>query len=285
MLGLLALMIVVVVAVVRGVTDQAAEIGDSVDAAMEHAVATLEIDQEALDTARATVEKGAPALGTGFLTELVAGIDTLFGLASGVILGSLIMYYLLKDGSRLRRSVVEQLDPARQHEIDDFIGSTCQNLRDYGAGSDRHVRDRGRGHRAGEPRPGAAARVHDPGRQLRRRLHPLHRCLPRWGLAVVVALGEGGLDTAAIMLVAVVAANLLLENFVEPKVMGRTLDVHPLIVLVATALGGLLGGIVGLILAVPFYVIARDAISRLRAGGFFTSVATRAQPTVRAMLR
>jgi putative heme transporter len=53
-------------------------------------------------------------------------------------------------------------------------------------------------------------------------------------------LGNGGLGTAAVMLVVVLAANLLLENFVEPKVMGRTLDIHPLVVLVVTALGGLL---------------------------------------------
>ena len=69
------------------------------------------------------------------------------------------------------------------------------------------------------------------------------------------------------MLVVVLASNLLLENFVEPKVMGRSLDIHPLVVLVVTALGGLLGGIVGLILAVPVYVIARSAIVRLRSGG------------------
>jgi hypothetical protein len=54
--------------------------------------------------------------------------------------------------------------------------------------------------------------------------------------------------------------------------MGRTLDIHPLIVLVVTALGGVIGGIVGLILAVPFFVIARNAIAhpsiqrRRRAG-------------------
>ena len=84
------------------------------------------------------------------------------------------------------------------------------------------------------------------------------------GLAVIVALGDGGLGKAAIMLVMVLAANLLLENFVEPKVMGHTLDIHPLVVLVVTALGGLLGGIVGLILAVPATVIAADAISRLQ---------------------
>ena len=43
--------------------------------------------------------------------------------------------------------------------------------------------------------------------------------------------------------------------------MGDSLDIHPLMVLVVTALGGLFGGIVGLILAVPAYVIARNAIA------------------------
>ena len=47
--------------------------------------------------------------------------------------------------------------------------------------------------------------------------------------------------------------------------MGRTLDIHPLVVLVVTALGGFLAGIVGLILAVPFTVIAANAIGRLRS--------------------
>ena len=86
------------------------------------------------------------------------------------------------------------------------------------------------------------------------------------------------------MLVVVVAANLLLENFVEPKVMGRTLDIHPLVVLVVTALGGFLAGIVGLILAVPFTVIAAKAIGLLRAKGFFRLVADRAQPAVKKIL-
>ena len=67
----------------------------------------------------------------------------------------------------------------------------------------------------------------------------------------------------------------------EPKVMGRTLDIHPLVVLVVTALGGLLGGIVGLILAVPAWVIASNAISRARSRGVFEQVAD-ARPARRA---
>ena len=104
------------------------------------------------------------------------------------------------------------------------------------------------------------------------------------GLAVIVALGDGGMDQAVIMLLAVVASNLLLENFVEPKVMGRTLDIHPLVVLVVTALGGLLGGIVGLILAVPAWVIAANGIGRLRSRGVIQQVTDRAQPTLQHLL-
>jgi predicted PurR-regulated permease PerM len=66
--------------------------------------------------------------------------------------------------------------------------------------------------------------------------------------------------------------------------MGRTLDVHPLVVLVVTALGGLLGGIVGLILAVPAYVIAVNALDRLRSRGVVDRVAERAEPTVKRLL-
>ena len=105
------------------------------------------------------------------------------------------------------------------------------------------------------------------------------------GLAVIVALGDEGLPTAAVMLVVVIASNLLLENFVEPRVMGRTLDIHPLVVLVVTALGGIVGGIVGLVLAVPAWVVAAEGIARLRRQGFFDRVVTTAEPVVRRMLQ
>jgi predicted PurR-regulated permease PerM len=55
-------------------------------------------------------------------------------------------------------------------------------------------------------------------------------------------------------------------------------------VLVVTALGGIVGGIVGLILAVPVTVIAADAISRLRSRGVIDQVADRAKPALQGML-
>ena len=69
--------------------------------------------------------------------------------------------------------------------------------------------------------------------------------------AVVVALGANGTTTAVIMLVIVILANGLLQNIVQPFAMGSALDLHPLVVLVATIASGCIFGIIGLILAAP----------------------------------
>ena len=282
--GLLALMTGVVVATVRGVVEQTDQISVSISAALGEAHDSLAVDQATLDSARASIESAGPTVGGGFLEELVSGFDKLVGLASGVILGALIMYYLLKDGDRLRRSAVAQFDPGMRQEVDGFFGDASGILRDYGRG--RTVMSAivavvigVASLLLGLPLVFTIIVVNFIGGYI-----PYIGAFLGGGLAVIIALGDGGLPQAAVMLLVVLASNLLLENFVEPKVMGRTLDIHPLIVLVVTALGGLIGGIVGLILAVPFFVIARSAIARLRSTGFFADVAGRAQPTVERML-
>jgi predicted PurR-regulated permease PerM len=286
-LGLLALMAGVVIATVRGVTEQVGEISDSADAALERAAEqtdALGIDQGELDAARAAIEDAAPMITTGVLSGLVSGIGALVEIAGGLILGALIMYYLLKDGTRLRRSLVAQVDPTYRDELDGFIGDACRILRDYGRG--RTVMSAivalAVGLAAlllGLPLVFTIVVVNFIGGYI-----PYIGAFLGGGLAVIIALGDGGLAEAAIMLGVVLAANLALENFVEPKVMGRTLDIHPLVVLVVTALGGLLGGIVGLILAVPAWVIAGNAITRLRSKGVVQMVAKRAQPAVQHLL-
>jgi predicted PurR-regulated permease PerM len=74
---------------------------------------------------------------------------------------------------------------------------------------------------------------------------------------------------ALTMLGITLAVNLLLENLLEPVLLGDSLNMHPLLVLLATALGGLTAGIVGLILAAPLTAIAIDINRELKAAGFF----------------
>jgi predicted PurR-regulated permease PerM len=286
-LGLLLLMAGVVVATVRGVGEQTDKISASASAAVDEAAKhtdALGVDEEALNAARVAIEEAEPMITTGVLSGLVSGIGTVIALASGLILGALIMYYLLKDGTRLRRSFVAFVDPTYRDELDGFIGDACRILRDYGRGRTAmsaivSVVVGAAALLLGLPLVFTIVVVNFVGGYI-----PYIGAFLGGGLAVIIALGDGGLPKAAVMLVVVLAANLVLENFVEPKVMGRTLDIHPLVVLVVTAFGGLVGGIVGLILAVPAYVIAGNAITRLRSRGIVDRVAERAQPTVRQLL-
>ena len=70
-------------------------------------------------------------------------------------------------------------------------------------------------------------------------------------LAVLLALSSGGTDTALIMLVIVILANGLLQNIVQPIAFGATLDLNPLVVLIATIGFGSIFGMIGLILGAP----------------------------------
>ena len=243
------------------------------------------VDPAALEDARAATEGAAPMIADGFVTKLVEGVGSIIGLVSGIILGALIMYYLLKDGNKFRRAVVGAFGPALRGDVDGFIGDSCRILRDYGKG--RSIMSATvsvviglAALLLGLPLVFTIMVVNFIGGYI-----PYIGAFLGGGLAVIVALGDGGLPDAAIMLAVVLASNLLLENFVEPKVMGRSLDIHPLVVLVATALGGLLGGIVGLLLAVPAYVIARERDPRFRSRGIVEMVTDRAQPTVDRLLQ
>ena len=84
------------------------------------------------------------------------------------------------------------------------------------------------------------------------------------GLAVLLALASGGPTAALIMLVVVFLAQNTLQNIIEPKITAKYVSLSPLAVLLATSIGGVLAGFVGLLLAVPAAAILSKAVSLIR---------------------
>lgn len=80
-------------------------------------------------------------------------------------------------------------------------------------------------------------------------------------VAVLVALVSNGLWTAVGVLAIVLVVQQLEGNVMQPILVGKTLRMHPAVVLTVVALGGTLFGIIGAFLSVPavavFQVIAR----------------------------
>ncbi|MFD2369807.1 AI-2E family transporter [Brevibacillus sp. GCM10020057] len=80
--------------------------------------------------------------------------------------------------------------------------------------------------------------------------------------AVVVALT---ISTKTLLLVLVV--NIVIQvvegNILSPNIVGRSLHLHPLLIIMALLVGEAVGGIIGLIVAVPVLAVCKVVISRI----------------------
>jgi len=84
------------------------------------------------------------------------------------------------------------------------------------------------------------------------------------GFAVLLALGSGGTWTALAMVGVLILANSVLENLLRPLTFGAVLRLHPLVVLLVTLAGGILGGALGMMIAPPIAAIAADVVRQVR---------------------
>ncbi len=75
-------------------------------------------------------------------------------------------------------------------------------------------------------------------------------------VATLVAFLAYGWVTALIVLGLVVLVQQLESNFIQPLLVGRTLEIHPAVVLASVTAGGTIFGIIGAFLAVPTTAVA-----------------------------
>lgn len=78
--------------------------------------------------------------------------------------------------------------------------------------------------------------------------------------AAIVALVTLGLPSALAVAALTIIVNNVDGNLLQPLIVGKSLSLHPLIVLTALTIGGLVGGIVGTILATPLTAVAWSVI-------------------------
>jgi len=83
------------------------------------------------------------------------------------------------------------------------------------------------------------------------------------GLAVLVTLVTQGLVAAIILLAVLLVENLLEGHVYQPLIMGRTVRLHPVAILLGLAVGGLLAGIMGAIVAIPLLGAVHAAVKYL----------------------
>ena len=86
--------------------------------------------------------------------------------------------------------------------------------------------------------------------------------------AIVAVLGSGDLNSATPVIIAYFILKLLDDFVVAPTIVASSVEMHPVLVLIAIMIGGELFGILGMLLAVPvagfFKVVLQEGVSTYR---------------------
>jgi predicted PurR-regulated permease PerM len=84
-------------------------------------------------------------------------------------------------------------------------------------------------------------------------------------LAILVALATKGWVAAVILLAVFLLENQIEGHLLQPLVVGRIVKLHPLAIILVLAVGGIIAGIPGAIVAVPFAAVITYAWPALRS--------------------
>ena len=93
---------------------------------------------------------------------------------------------------------------------------------------------------------------------------PLVGLLAAGALAIVVTLASKGWVDAVILLGILVVEDQLEGHLLQPQVVGRAVRLHPLAIILALAVGTVVAGIPGAVVAVPIVAVITRAVPELR---------------------
>jgi predicted PurR-regulated permease PerM len=96
---------------------------------------------------------------------------------------------------------------------------------------------------------------------------PLVGLLVAGALAILVTLAAKGWVAALILLVVLIVEDQLEAHLLQPQVVGRVIRLHPLAVILSLAVGSVLAGIAGAVVAVPIVAVITRAVPELRRRG------------------
>ena len=253
LLGILVAAVAMFLLVLGGITSQHAAISEHASdgvTKLESWAQSLGVDKAGTESAGNQLKQDVPAMISTLTKGVISGIKGLASLVFTLSLALLSLFFLLKDGPSMRRWVDHHLGvpPAVAQTI---TGGVLRSLRGYFLGVTIVAAFNGvvvtlGALILGVPLAGTIGVVTFVLAYI-----PFIGAFVAGAFAVIIALGASGTTTALIMLVIVILANGLLQNLVQPFAMGSALDLHPLVVLVATIAAGCIFGTIGLILAAP----------------------------------
>ena len=192
------------------------------------------------------------AIGSGALQDVTSVFSNVVGLAVAILLAMLLTFNLLREGDRWWDDILSRMPDRRRELVGEAGHRSGEVLNGYMIGT------------------GAIALFAAVTQWLIMILLGLPLALPIgvltfFGnfipyiggavttlLGFLVAVAVGTSSDIIIMAIYTLVFNIVQGNFVAPLVYGKTVQLHPAIVLLAIPAGGQIAGIIGMFLVVPF---------------------------------
>jgi predicted PurR-regulated permease PerM len=264
LLGLVAIGVLIFCLVFGGVSAQSGDISAKVNQALNKIQGwfdDLGVDQT--QQAKASVQKAGPEIRTTLLSGVAAGVDGLKSLVFFLAFAILSTLFVLKDGPVMHRFINRHMG-VPEPVADVVTTNIAKSLRSYFLAvtiiaAFNAILIGGAALILGVPLAGTIAVVTFVGAYV-----PFVGAWVSGAFAVLIALSTGSTSDALILAVVALLANGVLQQLIQPFVMGATLSLNPLVVLVVTIGAGALFGMVGLTLAAPLTSAAVHISNELR---------------------
>ncbi|TAP45243.1 AI-2E family transporter [Arthrobacter sp. S39] len=212
------------------------------------------IDQEQLDQAREGIIQFATS--SQVRSGAITGLSVVTEFITGTILMVVILFFFLKDGAKIWNFFLRPFTGEREAKLRRVGSRTLEVLGGY-------VRGTAIVALVDAVAIGAALLILQVPLAFPLAIIvfmtafiPLVGATVAGILAALVALVANGPVVALIVVAVVVAVNQLEGDFLQPVVMGKSLQLHALVILMALTAGTILAGIVGAVLAVPLAAVA-----------------------------
>jgi predicted PurR-regulated permease PerM len=214
---------------------------------------------------------GAPPIGglaSVLSRTLASGLSGVFTLFFGIFIGAMLLYYVLADFPNIVSWMGRHLGGLPEQLGTEIVGDAVRAMRGYFSamtvsgvvvatviGAVMLV--------MGLPLAFAVALV-----TFLTNYIPFFGAILAGTFAFFIALGAGGLPQAITILVVILVTQNLLQSAINARLMGDSLNLSPIVVLVATMLGGIFGGLLGAALGAPVAALLNSAGKRLAAVDF-----------------
>lgn len=223
----------------------------------------LGIDDEQITAARESLTEllASEQVQSGAIAGATAALEAV----TGIILGIVVLFFLIKDGKKIYGFLISPLETETRMRAERIGDRSVEVLGGYLRGTavvalvDAVVIGAALAF-LGVPLALPLATLVFLGAFI-----PLIGATLSGVFAALVALVANGPGVALIVVAVVIAVNQLEGDLLAPVVLGRALSLHPLAILMALTAGTILSGIIGALLAVPIAAVSWAALKEWRA--------------------